>query len=182
MATRQSCQLLAVAEEGFDVPARAFPKHNRRQILMEGIGEDEVQLPVTVSGHDQAQISVSGHVDLHRCCPQSEPGAPFEIEQGHDVEQSHLLMAIHDPMVGLAFADPDDAEIVQPFGEPTCGIPTVEDDVGEWNVRTGYAWKDTDGTSLALAFGSFVFVNIILPHDVLHPFVEYSKCVTTVLQ
>ena len=58
----QASKLLGVAEERLDRPTATFAQHNDGPIAVQVIGGQPLDVPVTVSGHDQPQGTILGHV------------------------------------------------------------------------------------------------------------------------
>ena len=69
LASAQTRVLLAVAEDGLDLPAAALALHHRGQVGLQVVADDVLVVAVTVSGHDQAEHTVLGSVDPARPAP-----------------------------------------------------------------------------------------------------------------
>src|SRR6266511_2316162 len=87
----QPAKLLTVAEDRLDRPTAALAQYHVGHVARQVVADQVLVVAVTVSGHDQRQVSVLGRKDPHGCRAHPQLRPPSQLER--PCQLAHRLLA-----------------------------------------------------------------------------------------
>jgi hypothetical protein len=130
----QAAELLGVSEESLNRPAAPLVQHNRGQIVVQVIGGEYLDIPVTVSGHDQSQGAVPGQIGHNAAGSELETGMPFQRQPLSQRRHAPAPLLVVDDRFVMQDAHPLQPQSIDLFGQPTCCVEGITDDTFDLQV------------------------------------------------